>query len=136
MNRPGFSGTKAARRKLNVVKTVGRSVDVWRKTEGEGGAGKGRKGQGHAGRGFSYRMPPITRDQMRGHGSFLLLCSVQGKVCYNQNYDYCLFVADSTARYSTVHLSYSKFTTWFFQPKISRYLSPVTELSLLRSLAF
>ena len=31
----------------------------------------------------------------------------------------------------TIGLSYSKFTTWFFQPKISWYLSSVTDLRLL-----
>ena len=100
VNRPVFRGTKAARRKLKVVKTVGRCVAVWRKTEG--GAGKERAGH-HAGRGFSYSMPSITMDQIRARRhsfSFLLLCSIQGKLCCNRNYDLCLFVANSTARYN------------------------------------
>ena len=118
---------------MNVVKTVGRCLDVWRKTEGEGGAGKERKGPCRTWLLMQYAACSQDQTRARGHSfSFLLLC-VQGKLCYNQSYDYCLFVADSTARYSTVHLSYSKFTTWFFQPKISRYLSPVTELRLLHS---
>lgn len=67
--------------------------------------GKGRPGQGiedlNAGRGFSYRMPPITRDQIRARGTAVSCFIVfpSGKLCYN-NYDYCLFLADSIARCS------------------------------------
>ena len=118
---------------MNVVKTVGRCLDVWRKTEGEGGAGKERKGKGHAGRGFSYSMPPVprTRPARGGTASPSFCCAFKEScVTIRTMITVCSLL---TLRPGTVRLSYSNFTTWFFQPKISRYLSPVTELRLLHS---
>ena len=67
--------------------------------------GKGRAGQGiedlNAGRGFSYRMPPITRDQIRARGT-AVSCFVVfrlGKAVLQWIFYDCVFLADSTARY-------------------------------------
>lgn len=85
---------------MKAVKTVGRCVDVRRKTEG--GAGKERAGQGRASDVASHtvcRLLPGTRS-VRG-GTAFFWCVPFRESCVTTGTIDCLFVADSTARYST-----------------------------------
>jgi hypothetical protein len=98
VNRPAFRGTKqrggnwkSSRLWIAAALMCGERPKEELGRKGQEGAGQGIEDL-NAGRGFSYRMPPITRDQIRARGTavscFIVVPS--GKLCYNiQVQDLC-----------------------------------------------